>query len=188
MTPPILVTGASSFVGIHTIIQLLEQGYSVRGTIRSLSKETEVHEAVARFVQANDRLEFKAVDLEQDTGWDEAMHGVESILHVASPFPLYEPKHEDELIIPAVQGTLRVRLRREKRIPYDLSFVGNDARAYRLRGQREPHPLRPLEVVTDLRFSLYDSDDREIGRGLSRCDLRADVKRTLASVRLRLGA
>ncbi|MBK6696249.1 MAG: hypothetical protein IPG50_29240 [Myxococcales bacterium] len=88
----------------------------------------------------------------------------------------------------AVQGTLRVRLRREKRIPYDLSFVGNDARAYRLRGQREPHPLRPLEVVTDLRFSLYDSDDREIGRGLSRCDLRADVKRTLASVRLRLGA
>ena len=108
MTPPILVTGASSFVGIHTIIQLLEQGYSVRGTIRSLSKETEVHEAVARFVQANDRLEFKAVDLEQDTGWDEAMHGVESVLHVASPFPLYEPKHEDELIIPAVQGTLRV--------------------------------------------------------------------------------
>lgn len=105
---PILVTGASSFVGIHTIIQLLEQGYSVRGTIRSLSKEAEVREAVARFVQANDRLEFKDADLEQDTGWDEAMHGVESVLHVASPFPLYEPKHEDELIIPAVQGTLRV--------------------------------------------------------------------------------
>ena len=108
MTPPILVTGASSFVGIHTIIQLLEQGYSVRGTIRSLSKETEVHEAVARFVQANERLEFKAADLEQDAGWHEAMQGVESVLHVASPFPLYEPKHEDELIIPAVQGTLRV--------------------------------------------------------------------------------
>ncbi|MBN8581481.1 MAG: aldehyde reductase [Anaerolineae bacterium] len=105
---PILVTGASSFVAIHTIIQLLEQGYSVRGTIRSLSKEAEVREAVAKFVQANDRLEFKAADLEQDTGWNEAMQGVESVLHVASPFPLYEPKHEDELIIPAVQGTLRV--------------------------------------------------------------------------------
>ena len=75
---PILVTGASSFVAIHTIIQLLEKGYSVRGTIRSLSKETEVREAVARFVQANDRLEFKAADLEQDAGWDEALHGVES--------------------------------------------------------------------------------------------------------------
>lgn len=105
---PILVTGASSFVGIHTIVQLLEQGYAVRGTIRSLDKEAEVREAVANLEQAHDRLEFKAADLEQDTGWEEAMHGVESVLHIASPFPLYEPKHEDELIIPAVQGTLRV--------------------------------------------------------------------------------
>ncbi|MEN9561930.1 MAG: hypothetical protein RIR73_174, partial [Chloroflexota bacterium] len=105
---PILVTGASSFVGIHTILQLLEQGYSVRGTIRSLSKETEVREAVTKYGQPNDRLEFKAADLEQDTGWDEAMNGVDYVLHVASPFPLFEPENEDELVIPAVQGTLRV--------------------------------------------------------------------------------
>lgn len=102
---PILVTGASSFVGIHTIIQLLEQGYTVRGTIRSLDKEAEVREAVG---QEKDRLEFKVADLEQDTGWDEAMHGVEYVLHVASPFPLFEPEKEDDLIRPAVQGTLRV--------------------------------------------------------------------------------
>lgn len=105
---PILVTGASSFVGIHVIIQLLEQGYNVRGTIRSLSKEAEVREAIKKFVQANDQLEFKVADLEQDAGWDEAMNGVEYVLHVASPFPLYEPEKEDDLIIPAVQGTLRV--------------------------------------------------------------------------------
>lgn len=105
---PILVTGASSFVAIHTIIQLLEQGYTVRGTIRSLSKEAEVREAIAKFVQANDRLEFKAADLEQDAGWNEVMNGVECVLHVASPFPLHEPEREDDLIIPAVQGTLRV--------------------------------------------------------------------------------
>ncbi|MCB0101507.1 MAG: aldehyde reductase, partial [Anaerolineales bacterium] len=108
MTSPILVTGASSFVGIHTIIQLLEQGYSVRGTIRSLEKEAEVREAVGKFVQTSDRLEFKAADLNQAAGWDEAMHGVDYVLHVASPFPLFEPENEDELIIPAVQGTLRV--------------------------------------------------------------------------------
>jgi dihydroflavonol-4-reductase len=105
---PILVTGASSFVGIHVIVQLLEQGYTVRGTIRSLSKEAEVREAVAKFVQADDRLEFKAADLENASGWDEVMHGVEYVLHVASPFPLFEPENEDDLIIPAVQGTLRV--------------------------------------------------------------------------------
>jgi dihydroflavonol-4-reductase len=107
-TKPILVTGASSFVGIHVIIQLLEQGYNVRGTIRSLSKEAEVREAVSKYIQANDRLEFKAADLEQDAGWEEAMNGVTYVLHVASPFPLYEPEKEDDLIIPAVQGTLRV--------------------------------------------------------------------------------
>lgn len=102
---PILVTGASSFVGIHTIIQLLEQGYTVRGTIRSLDKEAEVREAVG---QGNDRLEFKAADLEQDAGWDEAMRDVHYVLHIASPFPLFEPEDEQDLIRPAVQGTLRV--------------------------------------------------------------------------------
>ncbi|MCL4272596.1 MAG: aldehyde reductase [Anaerolineales bacterium] len=105
---PILVTGASGFIAIHTIIQLLEQGYKVRGTIRSLSKESEVRETISKYVQANDRLEFMPADLKQDSGWDEAVKGVNYVLHVASPFPMFEPKHEDELIVPAVQGTLRV--------------------------------------------------------------------------------
>lgn len=105
---PILVTGASGFVAIHTIIQLLEQGYKVRGTLRTLSREAEVRETISKYVQANDRLEIISGDLEQDSGWNEAMSGVEYVLHVASPFPLFEPKHEDELIIPAVQGTLRI--------------------------------------------------------------------------------
>jgi len=105
---PILVTGASGFIAIHTIVQLLEQGYKVRGTIRSLSKESEVRETISKFVQANDRLEILPADLNQESGWEEAMKDVEYVLHVASPFPLAEPKDEDELIIPAVQGTLRV--------------------------------------------------------------------------------
>ncbi len=111
MTPsikPILVTGASGFVALHTIIQLLQQGYNVRATLRSLSREVEVRETIAKYVQANDRLEILPGDLEQDSGWDEAMKDVEYVLHVASPFPLYEPNHQDELITPAVQGTLRV--------------------------------------------------------------------------------
>jgi dihydroflavonol-4-reductase len=111
MTPsikPILVTGASGFVALHTIIQLLQQGYNVRATLRSLSREAEVRETISKYVQANDRLEILPGDLEQDSGWDEAMEDVEYVLHVASPFPLYEPNHEDELITPAVQGTLRV--------------------------------------------------------------------------------
>ena len=125
---PILVTGASGFVAIHTIIQLLEQGYKVRGTIRSLSKEAEVRETILKYVQANDRLEILSADLEQDAGWDEAMNGIEYVLHVASPFPLFEPKHEDELIVPAVQGTLRVlRAAHKARIKRVIQVSSNAA-------------------------------------------------------------
>ena len=105
---PILVTGASGFVAIHTIIQLLEQGYQVRGTIRTSSREPELRNTISKYVQANDRLEILSADLEQEAGWNEAMSGVEYVLHIASPFPVFEPENEDELIIPAVQGTLRV--------------------------------------------------------------------------------
>jgi hypothetical protein len=88
----------------------------------------------------------------------------------------------------ALEGTVRFRLRSEKRVPYDLAFVAEDRAPYRLRARREPHPVSPLEVLTNLRFSLYDAADREIGRGLVRCDLRSDLKKTLASVRLRLAS
>ncbi|MBC7877776.1 MAG: aldehyde reductase [Anaerolineales bacterium] len=105
---PILVTGASGFVALHTIIQLLQQGYKVRATLRTLSRETEVRETISKHVQANDRLEIISADLEQDAGWIEAMKSIEYVLHIASPFPLFAPKDENELIIPAVQGTQRV--------------------------------------------------------------------------------
>lgn len=104
----ILVTGASGFVALHTIIQALQQGYKVRATLRNSAREAEVREIVAKYVDAKDNLEFVLADLMQDSGWDEAMRGCKYVLHVASPFPLFEPKHEDELIIPAVQGTQRV--------------------------------------------------------------------------------
>jgi dihydroflavonol-4-reductase len=104
---PILVTGASGFVALHTIIQLLQQGYKVRATLRTLSREAEVREAIGRHVETKDNLEIVGADLMQE-GWDKIVEGCESVLHVASPFPMLEPKDENELITPAVQGTLRV--------------------------------------------------------------------------------
>jgi dihydroflavonol-4-reductase len=105
---PILVTGASGFLAMHTIIQLLEQGYKVRGTLRILSRETEVRETISKHISTNNRLDFVQTDLLQDSGWDEVVQGCEYVLHVASPFPLFAPQNEDDLIIPAVQGTQRV--------------------------------------------------------------------------------
>jgi dihydroflavonol-4-reductase len=105
---PVLVTGASGFIAIHCIIQLLEQGYHVRGTLRSLNREKELRQTIAKFIQADDRLTFVQTDLLEDTGWAEALGGCEYVLHVASPFPMVTPKDENELIRPAKEGTLRV--------------------------------------------------------------------------------
>jgi len=97
----VLVTGGSGFVGVHCILELLNAGYRVRTTVRSLKRETDVRAMLkVGGVEAGDRLSFVAADLESDAGWPEAVAGCAYVLHVASPLPASVPKHEDELIVP----------------------------------------------------------------------------------------
>ncbi len=104
----VLVTGATGFIGLHCIAQLLEQGYAVTGTVRSPSRIEEVKKAITDQGLATDKLSFVEADLTKDAGWEDAVAGCDYVLHVASPFIVGVPKHEDELIIPAVEGTTRV--------------------------------------------------------------------------------
>lgn len=124
----ILVTGGSGFVGSHIILQLLRGGYEVRTTVRNLNRESEVRAMLAQGgVEAGDRLSFVAADLERDAGWPEAVAGCAYVLHVASPFSAGKPGHEDDLIVPARDGTLRVlRAARDagvKRVVVTSSFA-----------------------------------------------------------------
>ena len=105
----VLVTGGSGFVGSHCILQLLGAGHRVRTTVRSLKREGDVRAMLKEGgADPGDRLSFIAADLESDAGWPEAVAGCDYVLHVASPIPPHAPKHEDELILPARDGTLRV--------------------------------------------------------------------------------
>jgi nucleoside-diphosphate-sugar epimerase len=105
----ILVTGGSGFIGSHCILQLLAAGHQVRTTVRSLTREGEIRALLKQGgAEPGDRLSFAAANLERDTGWQAAVAGCDYVLHVASPFPPGVPKDENELIVPAREGTLRV--------------------------------------------------------------------------------
>ena len=105
----ILVTGGSGFIGCHCTLQLLASGHQVRTTVRNLKREADVRAVLTESgAEPGNRLSFLAADLENDSGWAEAVAGCEFVLHVASPLPLHVPKNEDELIVPAREGTLRV--------------------------------------------------------------------------------
>lgn len=104
-----MVTGGSGFVALHCIQQLLNQGYKVRTSVRSLKKTESIYEALKNGgIQDFNRLEFIEADLMQDKNWDKAVEACDYILHVASPITLQIPKDENEMIQPAVEGTLRI--------------------------------------------------------------------------------
>ena len=157
----VLVTGGSGFIASHTILQLLGAGHKVRTTVRSLSREADVrtmlkrggtppHEPPREYPpvhgapasELGDRLSFVEADLTSDAGWPAAVSGCEYVLHLASPFPASLPKHEDELIIPAREGALRVlRASRDagvKRVVLTSSFA---AVGYGHPPPREPGPV-----------------------------------------------
>ncbi|REJ86095.1 MAG: NAD-dependent epimerase/dehydratase family protein [Acidobacteria bacterium] len=104
----VLVTGATGFIAMHCIVELLRRGYRVRGTARTLRRETGLRQALGRHVELGDRFDLVGADLTLDSGWAEAVADCRYVLHVASPIPRTPPKHEDELIVPAREGALRV--------------------------------------------------------------------------------
>ena len=107
----VLVTGGSGFLGAHCIVALLERGYRVRTTVRTMDRRAEVWAALRMAGHGGDAagvLEILAADLAADTGWAEAVSGCAYVLHTASPFPVTAPRDENELVVPARDGALRV--------------------------------------------------------------------------------
>lgn len=106
MSQKILVTGASGFIAGHCILDLLEHGYQVRGTVRNLDKVPALRAMFAKYTDKSDEIEFAQADLLSEKGWAEAAAGCDGLFHLASPVPLQQPKDADEVIRPAKEGAL----------------------------------------------------------------------------------
>ena len=102
----VLVTGATGYIGLHCIKQLLDQGYFVNGSIRSPERKNEVFDSLKIHNTSTENLDLFIFDLTSDAGWDEAVEGCDFLLHVASPLALQN--HTEEYFVkPAVEGCLR---------------------------------------------------------------------------------
>ena len=155
----VLVTGASGFIAKHVVRELLDAGYRVRGSVRSAARRQEVADAVrpnlADPADLDNRL--TCVDLERDEGWDEAMEGVDVLMHTASPLPFEQPDNEEEIIRPAVDGTLRA-LKAAHRTGVKRVIMTSSSAAIangELEPGREAHDERDWTDLSDPRATPY---------------------------------
>ena len=145
-----LITGVSGFIAKHVALRFLAAGWAVRGTLRSLDRADEVRQALAPHLTAAAlaNLSFAKADLTSDDGWASAAAGVQVLVHMASPFPMAQPKDPSELITPAVQGTQRA-LR--------FAYAAGVRRA----------------VVTSSIVAVFDENKRGVQDESDWCDLKA---------------
>ena len=158
MSATVLLTGISGFIGLYCAKELLEQGFKVRGTVRSKQRENHALEALKIGNVNITNLDFAILDLTTDDGWNNAMEGCEYVLHVASPFRIANPKNANEMMLPAVEGTKRIlRAASEanvKRVVLTSSIVSMMSSIRR--GQFGPDDWRSTRPVCERRATRHD--------------------------------
>lgn len=104
----ILLTGGTGHLGYRTLIEALSKGYKVRAAVRSEAKVAEIK--AARSTQPYiDQLSFILVsDITKDGAFDEAVRGVDYVVHLASPLAVPSDDDEANIIRPAIRGTLSI--------------------------------------------------------------------------------
>jgi len=105
----VVITGVTGYLGSQVCQDFLKDGhFTVRGTVRDPTNEAKLAPLKKAFGDSYSKLEIVKADLLDAESLDKAIEGCDYVIHVASPFPISDPKDENELIKPAVEGTLNV--------------------------------------------------------------------------------
>jgi len=144
-----VVTGASGFVGLHVVKKCVEKGYTTRGTVRSSEKANECKKL---FPNVN----FVEADLLKEGSFDEVLKGADYVIHVASPFKIYDVDSQKDLLDPAVKGTKNVleaakRSGTVKRVVLTSSMITVEEEVY-----------TEGRIYTEADWNINDSPDKDI--------------------------
>jgi nucleoside-diphosphate-sugar epimerase len=107
----VLVTGASGYIALHVVDLLLKQGHKVRGTVRNLKDEHKIapiKKLNTSSSAASSMLELVEAELLNGDSLKKAVQDTDYVIHIASPLPITNPVDENEVIKPALEGTLNV--------------------------------------------------------------------------------
>ncbi|MEL6919169.1 MAG: NAD-dependent epimerase/dehydratase family protein, partial [Bacteroidota bacterium] len=105
----VVVTGITGFLGSHIAIQLLKKGYKVLGTLREISRASEIKNILGKHTDKVANIGFIEANLMDGLEkWVEVTKGQDYVVNVASPFPSVMPKNDMELVEPAKKGILTI--------------------------------------------------------------------------------
>ena len=106
MSKTVLVTGGTGYIAGELIRQLLDKGWTVHTTVRNKAKsEASLRKRLGN--PGDNAVRVFEAELMSDEGWAEAVAGCSHVAHVASPIAASTPKDENDMIVPAREGTLR---------------------------------------------------------------------------------
>ncbi|TVU02544.1 hypothetical protein EJB05_51954, partial [Eragrostis curvula] len=104
---PVVVTGASGFVGSWLVMKLLQAGYTVRATVRDPANVGKT-KPLLDLPGAKERLSIWKADLSEEGSFDAAIKGCTGVFHVATPMDFESKDPENEVIKPTVEGMLSI--------------------------------------------------------------------------------
>ena len=126
--PTVVITGVSGYLGSHVALVFLKDGsYNVRGTVRDTKNPAKIEPLKKAFGDLFESLTLVEADLNNEESIFGALAGANLVVHTASPYPLAPPRNENDLINPAVNGTVSVlkacHLNKVKRLVITSSTV-----------------------------------------------------------------